>query len=224
VEPAAAQDERAAPEAPEVAGATKWTDLLRTQYRQRTLVVWTLWASAGFFVNGMGNWMPVLYNSVYGLSLQDSLRAGSLNTMIAIVVLAVCAISIDRVGRRRWTACAFAAGAVALIALGVLAADSVLAAVVLATAGYGIVGSINSVLYLYTPEIYPTRMRALGAGSAASWIRVASALSQLFVGYLLTAAGVGAVYLAFAVAAIIGAVAATFMLETSNRRLEEIAA
>jgi putative MFS transporter len=67
-------------------------------------------------------------------------------------------------------------------------------------------------------------MRALGAGSAASWIRVASAVSQLFVGYLLTAAGVQAVYLAFAVAAILGLVGATFMLETSNRRLEEIAA
>ena len=67
-------------------------------------------------------------------------------------------------------------------------------------------------------------MRALGAGSAASWIRVASAASQLFVGYLLTAAGVGAVYLVFAGAALVGLTAARFMLETSNRRLEEIAA
>jgi MFS transporter, putative metabolite:H+ symporter len=186
--------------------------------------VWTLWASAGFFVNGLGNWMPVLYNSIYGLSLTDSLRAGSLNTMVAVIVLAVCALSIDRVGRRRWTASAFASGAALLIALGFFAADSVSAAVVFATAGYGIVGSINSVLYLYTPEIYPTRMRALGAGSAASWIRVASAASQLSVGYLLTAGGVRSVYLAFGVAAVVGVVAATFMLETSNRRLEEIAA
>jgi putative MFS transporter len=144
--------------------------------------------------------------------------------MIAVIMLAVCALSIDRVGRRRWTACAFAGGAAALSALGFFAADSVGAALVLATAGYGIVGSINSVLYLYTPEIYPTRMRALGAGSAASWIRVASAASQLFVGYLLTVAGVGTVYLAFSVVAIVGLIAASFMLETSNRRLEDIAA
>jgi putative MFS transporter len=78
-------------------------------------------------------------------------------------------------------------------------------------------------LYLYTPEIYPTRMRALGAGSAASWIRLASAVSPLFVGYLLTAAGVGAVYLVFAAAAVVGMTAATFMLETSSRPLEETA-
>jgi hypothetical protein len=44
------------------------------------------------------------------------------------------------------------------------------------------------------------------------------------VGYLLTAAGVGAVYLVFAGAAIVGLTAASSMLETSNRRPEEIAA
>jgi putative MFS transporter len=204
--------------------AARWTDLVRPQYRQRTLVVWTLWASAGFFVNGLGNWMPVLYNSVYGLSLADALRAGTLNTMVGVIVLAVCAFSIDRTGRRRWVAAAFASGAAALTALGLFAADSVRAALVLTTAGYGIVGSINSVLYLYTPEIYPTRMRALGAGSAASWIRAASAASPLFVGYLLTAGGIASVYLAFAVAAFVGVSAAAFMLETSRRPLEEVAA
>jgi putative MFS transporter len=222
--PSAVQAEGATRGSRDVVGMTKWTDLLSPPYRRRTLVAWTLWASAGFFVNGLGNWMPVLYSSIYGLSLRDSLRAGTLNTMTAVIVLAVCALSIDRVGRRRWAGSAFAGGAGALIALGFLAADSVGAALVLATAAYGIVGSINSVLYLYTPEIYPTRMRALGAGSAASWLRVASAASQLFVGYLLTAGGVRSVYLAFSVAAIVGLAAATLMLETSNRRLEEIAA
>jgi MFS transporter, putative metabolite:H+ symporter len=223
-EPPAAQDHPPTRRSGDGVIATRWTELLRPQYRLRTLVVWTLWASAGFFVNGMGNWMPVLYNSIYGLSLEQSLRAGTLNTMLGIVVLGACAVSIDRVGRRRWAGSAFALGAAALFVLGFFAADSVGAVLVLSTAGYAIVGSINSVLYLYTPEIYPTRVRAIGAGSAASWIRVASAASQLFVGYLLTAAGVGAVYLAFALAAVVGLVAATFMLETSNRRLEDIAA
>jgi putative MFS transporter len=223
-ESAVAADASAAREPRPGVGAAAWTDLLRPQYRQRTLIVWTLWAAAGFFVNGLGNWMPVLYNSVYGLSLADSLRAGTLNTMVAVVVLALCAFAIDRVGRRRWAASAFAGGAVALGSLGLFAADSVGAALVLSTAGYGIVGSINSVLYLYTPEIYPTHMRALGAGSAASWIRAASAASPLLVGYLMSAGGIAWVYVAFAVSALVGVAAAAFMLETSRRQLEEIAA
>ena len=39
-------------------------------------IVWTLWASAYFITNGLNNWMPTLYNRVYGLSLEQSLRAG----------------------------------------------------------------------------------------------------------------------------------------------------
>jgi putative MFS transporter len=34
-----------------------------------------LWASAYFVANGLNNWMPTLYNTVYDLGLQTSLRA-----------------------------------------------------------------------------------------------------------------------------------------------------
>ena len=55
------------------------------------------------------------------------------------------------------------------------------------TLSYGIVGSVNAVLYLYTPEIYPTRMRAIGTGAATCWLRLASAAGPLLVGYLVAA-------------------------------------
>jgi putative MFS transporter len=91
------------------------------------------------------------------------------------------------------------------------------------TLSYGILGSVNAVLYLYTPEIYPTRMRAIGTGSATCWLRLASAAGPLLVGYLVASQGTGAVFLMFAAAGLIGAVAATRVLETRNRRLEDIA-
>jgi putative MFS transporter len=94
---------------------------------------------------------------------------------------------------------------------------------VLVTVSYGVIGSINAVLYLYTPEIYPTRMRAIGTGSATCWLRLASAAGPLLVGYMVAAGGTGSVFLMFAAAAVVGALAATQMLETRNRRLEEIA-
>jgi len=86
-----------------------------------------------------------------------------------------------------------------------------------------IVGSANAGLYLYTPEIYPTRMRAIGTGSATCWLRLASAAGPLLVGYLLAERGTAAVFMMFAAAGVIGALAATQMLETRNRRLEDIA-
>ena len=199
------------------------TELLSSVYRGRTLIVWTLWACAYFITNGLNNWMPTLYSSVYHLSLGQALRAGTLTNVAQVVILLGCAFAIDRIGRRRWTAAGFAAGSVLLALLGTFAAHSVTAVIALVTVSYGIVGSVNAVLYLYTPEIYPTRMRAIGTGAATCWLRLASAAGPVLVGYLVAAEGTGAVFLMFAAAGVIGALAAVGMLETRNRRLEDLA-
>jgi MFS transporter, putative metabolite:H+ symporter len=198
-------------------------ELFAPLYRRRTVIVWALWASAYFITNGLNNWMPTLYSSVYHLSLAAALRAGTFNNIAQVAILIVCAFAIDSVGRRRWTSLGFIAGAALLAMLGTFAAHSVTAVIALVTLSYGIVGSVNAVLYLYTPEIYPTRMRALGTGAATCWLRLASAAGPLFVGYLVAARGTAAVFLMFAAAGVIGAVAALGMLETRNRRLEELA-
>jgi len=203
--------------------STRWSELLSTVYLRRTLVVWVLWACAYFITNGLNNWMPTLYNRVYGLSLDQALRAGTLTNVAQVAILLGCAFAIDRLGRRGWTMVCFVAGAVLLAALGSFASGSVVAVITLVTLSYGIVGSVNAVLYLYTPEIYPTRMRALGTGAATCWLRLASAAGPVLVGYLVAHSGTGAVFLMFAAAGAVGAVAATAMLETRNRRLEEIA-
>jgi MFS transporter, putative metabolite:H+ symporter len=202
---------------------TRWAELVSPFYRRRTVVVWTLWASAFFITNGLNNWMPTLYNQVYGLTITQSLRAGTLNNIAQVAILLGCAFAIDRIGRRRWATVCFIAGTVLLGALGVFASGSVTAVIVLVTLSYGIVGSVNAVLYLYTPEIYPTRMRAIGTGSATCWLRLASAAGPLLVGYFVADRGTGAVFLMFAAVGIVGALAATCMLETRNRRLEDIA-
>ena len=94
---------------------------------------------------------------------------------------------------------------------------------ILGTLSYGIIGSANAVLYLYTPEIYPTRMRAIGTGLSTSWLRIASAIGPAIVGVMVSAKGIGPVFWMFAAVAIVGAVAALGMIETRNRRLEDIA-
>jgi putative MFS transporter len=200
-----------------------WTDLLGRAYRRRTVVAWTLWSCAYFITNGLNNWMPTLYNRVYGLDLQQSLRAGTLTNVMQVIVLFGCAFVIDRTGRRLWTAVSFAAGALMLGMLGFFGAHSVVAVIALVTVSYGIVGSANAVLYLYTPEIYPTRMRAIGTGAATCWLRLASAAAPLLVGYMVAAGGIRSVFLMFAGVAVIGTLAAAFMLETRNRPLEDIA-
>ncbi len=202
---------------------TRIADLVAPPYRRRTVIVWVLWACAFFITNGLNNWMPTLYSSVYHLSLGQALRAGTLTNIAQVAILLGCAFAIDRIGRRRWTVAGFAAGAALLAVLGTFAANSVVAVIALVTISYGIVGSVNAVLYLYTPEIYPTRIRALGTGAATCWLRLASAAGPVLVGYLVAASGTAAVFLMFAIAGIVGAAAGAGMLETRNRRLEDIA-
>jgi MFS transporter, putative metabolite:H+ symporter len=208
---------------PGPAPRTRWTELLSAVYLRRTLVVWVLWASAYFITNGLNNWMPTLYNRVYGLELDQALRAGTLTNVAQVIILLGCAFVIDRIGRRRWTVACFVMGAALLAALGSFASGSVAAVITLVTLSYGIIGSVNAVLYLYTPEIYPTRMRAIGTGAATCWLRLASAVGPVLVGYLVAQGGTASVFLMFAAAGIIGAIAGGVMLETRNRRLEEIA-
>jgi len=205
------------------ASRTPWGELLSEFYHRRTLVVWALWFCAFFVANGLNNWMPSLYNTVYGLDLRQALRAASLTNVAQVLLLLACAFSIDRIGRRNWTAVCFVLGAVLLGMLGLGGLRSVPGVILLATLSYGIIGSANAVLYLYTPEIYATRMRAIGTGVATAWLRAASALGPLLVGVMVERSGIASVFLMFAGVSIGGAVAATRMIETRKQRLEEIA-
>jgi putative MFS transporter len=140
-----------------------------------------------------------------------------------VVVLLGCSLAVDRIGRRRWTVACAVAGGVLLIALAALGATSVTMVVLAVTSSYALRGSVNAVLYLYSPEIYPTRMRALATGAATCWLRLASAAGPLLVGYLVEASGPGAVFFMFGTVGLAAAIAAGRMLETRNRTLEEIA-
>lgn len=199
-----------------------WKELFSSFYRGRTLVVWVLWASAYFIANGINNWLPSLYKTVYNLPLQESLYRASLSNVLSIFAVVACAFLVDRVGRRRWAMGCFVISGLLLALLGTLGASSPWSVMILASSAYAVMGSATVLLYLYTPEIYPTRMRAIGTGLATSWLRAASAAAPALVGVVLTGQGIAAVFLMFAFVSVIGLVAATRMIETTNRALEEI--
>jgi putative MFS transporter len=202
---------------------SRWSELLSLRYRSRTLIAWVLWASAFFVANSLNTWMPTLYKTVYKLDLGDALRAASMTNVAQVAILLVCAFCIDRVGRRFWAVASFLVGGTLIAILALIGHPGVVMVILVATIAYGIIGSINAVLYLYTPEIYPTRMRAVGIGVSTSWLRLASAVGPTLVGLLMNSYGVAAVFWMFAGVAGIGAVAALGMIETSGRKLEDIA-
>lgn len=198
-------------------------ELFSSFYRKRTFVVWSLWASAYFVANGLNNWLPSLYKTVYHLPLAESLRLASMSNVLSVIFVLVCAFLVDRVGRRRWVTCAFGIAGVLLAALYLSGAHSVYTVMFLGSTAYAVIGTVTIMLFLYTPEIYPTRMRAIGTSLATSWFRAASAASPAIVGVVLGANGVAMVFLMFAVVCVLGIVAGMGMTETRQKSLEEIA-
>jgi putative MFS transporter len=202
---------------------SRWSELFSPVYRHRTLIVWVIWATAYGVTNGLNNWMPTLYNTRYHLPLQASLNFALLTNTAQVLILLVCVFVIDRVGRKGWMVACFVVGGAFLAPLGLFGGDDVNRVIIFVTLSYGVMSTINTVLYLYTPEIYPTRMRAIGTAAGTCWLRLASAAGPTIVGLMMVSHGISSVFLMFAGVAFLGAIAATQMIETRNRRLEDIA-
>jgi MFS transporter, putative metabolite:H+ symporter len=200
-----------------------WKELFSPFYRGRTLIVWTLWFSAYFVSNGLNNWLPSLYKTVYHLPLQESLRAASVTNVVQVIAVFACALFVDKIGRKRWATIAFIVAGLLLTTLWAVGAKTPSSVIYLGSTAYGAMGTITVLLYLYTPEIYPTRMRAIGTAFATAWLRLASAIAPAVVGFVLGAKGINFVFILFAGVAVIGAVLALRMIETREKVLEEIA-
>ncbi|MCC6777435.1 MAG: MFS transporter [Hyphomicrobiales bacterium] len=206
-----------------------WTDLFGPRYLRRTLVVWVIWFSAYFVNYGLSIWLTTVYRTVFLLPLDVSLRYGLITQVTGLLGTLICALTIDQVGRRLWFALSFAAATLALGALAMFPTPTAEQVMICMTVAYFFISTINIGVYLYTPELYPTRVRAFGVGTATAWLRLASIIGpnvvSAMIGARLTPAQIPdlpKVFLAFAaVAGIAAAITAAFAVETKGRVLEE---
>jgi MFS transporter, putative metabolite:H+ symporter len=196
-------------------------DLFGPLYLRRTLIVWVMWFCAYCVNYGLAIWLPTVYRTVFKLPLEQSLTYGLITQAVGLLGTLICALVIDHVGRRLWFACSFAAAAVALAALALYQAPTAEQVLTCMTIAYFFISSVNIGVYLYTPELYPTRVRALAVGTATAWLRFASIIGPMVVGTMI-ASGLPAVFLTFAaVAGIAAAITGLFAVETKGRVLEE---
>ncbi len=202
-----------------------WRDLFSGVYLPRTLAVWVMWFCTYLVVYGLAGWLPSIYRTVFKLPVQQALQYTFISTVAGLIGALTCASLIDRTGRRAWFTMAFLVGSIPLFTLWTLGSGlAALHVVALTTVSSLFVNTLALSLYLYTPEIYPTRVRALASGAATAWLRVASMIGPFLVGAILPRAGLGMVFLVFAVASVIGGVTAfLFTLETRGKLLEELA-
>lgn len=199
-----------------------WSDLFGPQYLRRTLVLWTMWFAAYLITYGLTVWLPTMYRTVFKLSLEQSLQYGLITQVVGLLGTLICALTIDYVGRRRWFALAFAGAAAALCTLWLIGAESPQTVLVFVSAAFFFSSVMSIGLYLYTPELYPTRVRPIAVAAATAWLRFASMTGPAVVGIMI-AGGLGNVFLTFGlVAAAAAAITALFATETKGQVLEEI--
>ena len=94
---------------------------------------------------------------------------------------------------------------------------------VLVSIAYAIVQTVAFSLFLYSAELYPTRLRALGIGCSSAWLRLGSSAGPLVVGYVSGAFGIHWVFAVFACVLAVGAVVTRlFAVETAGKSLETL--
>jgi len=83
----------------------------------------------------------------------------------------------------------------------------------------------TTILFTYTSELYPTRMRGLGVAAGSGMLRLAAMIAPAAVGALLANGfGIDSVFVMFGVAGLIGAaVLALFGIETKQQNMETLA-
>jgi MFS transporter, putative metabolite:H+ symporter len=202
---------------------TDWTELFRGIYLSRTLVAWVLWFSAFLIVNGLSNWVPTLYRTVFHVPLQTALKYGLLTNLASLAGCIAVACLIDRTGRRAWFAGALFLGSAAFLALWRIGVSSSITVLILTSIGSFFVNSVTVGLYLHTAETYPTRLRALGVSVASGWLRISSMLGATMIGITVQHYGLRGVFMEFGVVSMIAAlVAGFFCVETKGRVLEDV--
>jgi len=202
---------------------TRLAELLQGIYRRRTLALWVMWFCAQFCNFGMVTWLPSLYTSVYKLPVPVALKYAMITQAVGLAGCVFAALFIDKIGRKPLFTVSFLWTAGFLLVLWQMGRTTPQMLLTMTSIGYLGVSAIAMSLFLYAPEIYPTRMRALGCAAGASSFRVAVFIAPVLVGIIVGRYSLPYAFLMYGCVALVGAiVTGLFATETKGRVLEEV--
>lgn len=201
-------------------GRTGFGALWSDGYGRRTAMLWGLWffALLGFY--GLTTWLGALLQQK-GFPVQKSVYYTILISLAGIPGFLTAAWLVEAWGRKGTCIAMLLGSAVACYFYGT--SETQMQLILFGLAMQFCLFGMWSVLYAYTPELYPTRVRATGSGCASAVGRLGSLLGPYIVGVVLPAAGATGVFSLGAGAFVIAA-AVVLLLgeETKGRSLEAI--
>ena len=190
-------------------------------FRVRTLMLWLAWFGIVFSYYGIFMWLPSIVFA-QGFEVVKTFEYVLIMTLAQLPGYFAAAWLVDIIGRR-YTLSSFLlmSGICAYFFGNAQTADGILMwGAAMSFFNLGAWG----VIYTYTPELYPTAIRALGSGWAAGFGRIGGMLAPMLVGVLLAGgAHMDSIFLMFAsVFVIISGVVLSLGIESKRKSLEEI--
>lgn len=199
-------------------------ELWKGHYAKRTVMLWGVWFFALLGYYGLTTWLGALLQQA-GYAATKSVLYTVYISLAGIPGFIFSAWLLEKWGRKPTCALMLLGSAAAAYAYG-QAAVLRLPVEQLIAAGLCMqffLFGMWSVLYAYTPELYPTRSRATGSGFASSVGRVGSLIGPYLVGVLLPVTGQGGIFTLGALSFAVAAVAVLVLgVETKGRCLEEV--
>jgi putative MFS transporter len=200
-----------------------WRELFTGRYRRRTIMLWALWFCAYFVTYGIASWLPTIYRTSFDLPLQTALTYSMLGILAALVGAVLIAMVADRLGRRWSLTAALLIGGVLLVVVSFTGADDPLHIALWSSIAGIFCNAANIGLYLYTPELYPTRIRGLGCSLAGVWNRLGVIIGPVVIGVIYAGGELVTVFAVLGGVSLVGAVVAGLAAEeTARRPLEEV--
>ena len=194
------------------------TSIWSPTLRARTAALWAIWFCINLSYYGAFIWIPSLLVAD-GFTLVRSFTFTLIITLAQLPGYAAAAWLIEVWGRRITLAVFLVGSAFSAGAFGM--ADSevtiIVAGCFLSFFNLGAWGA----LYAIGPELYPTHIRGRGTGAAAGFGRIASIISPLIVPPILAAAGAPWLFVLFAAAFAIAAIAAFTLPENKGKALAD---
>lgn len=194
--------------------AALWT----RELRGRTLSLWIVWFCVNFAYYGAFIWIPSILVDA-GFSLVRSFGFTLLITLAQLPGYAVAAWVIEKWGRRLTLSVFLVGSAASALVFGTVHEVPAIIASGMALSFFNL-GAWGA-LYAVTPELYPTWLRATGAGWAAGVGRIASIIAPLIVPMMLVAGGSTLTFAVFGLFFIIAAAAAWGLAEFRGKPLAD---
>lgn len=185
-----------------------------------TAVSWAMWFSVAFSYYAFFSWIPSLLIQ-HGLTITKSFSYSIAIYASQIPGYFSAAWLNEKIGRKAVVSTYMVLGGLAAIALAMCETGPQIM-----IAGMALSFFMNGAfagVYAYTPEIFPTAVRATGTGSSSSFGRLGSVSAPILVGFVYPHFGFAGVFSMTTVVLLCGAmVVAIFGIRTKGRSLEDI--